>query len=193
MKMNFRPLAVIALLATGGCGVLPEYKDIEALRTQLSSLEEQVSAQAIVIGTQAEQLAELDGRRQGSAATYASLDPAGSGGYAKVDTSVAPLLVSFVGTLPNADGTKLELVVGNLTSARFSGGSITVAYAKRAPENADDVAQWNNSIKRTTHTFITPLLAGTWNKMAIPLPGIKPDELGHLVISMEVDTVYLAQ
>lgn len=185
--------ALGAVVALGGCGVVPEHKDIDLLRMQLSSLEEQVSAQAVVIETQAEKLAELDGRPQGSASSYASLDPAGSGGYAKLDTSVAPLLVSFVGTLPNADGTKLELMVGNLTSARFSGGSITVAYAKRPPENADEVPAWNTSVKRSTQTFITPLLAGTWNKMAIPLPGIKPDELGHLVISMDVDTVYLAQ
>jgi hypothetical protein len=182
-----------ASLGLVGCDQVASRQELRALRDQVIAQESKIGALQMENAVQDDQLNQFVELSQKSGTSQIFLDPASSGGYTKLDTSVAPFLITFSGTSPNADGAKLELLIGNISTARFSGGSLTVTYGPRAPTNQDEVPAWNAGLKTSTQPFATDLRAGTWNKVSIPLPGIKPDQLGHLRVSMDVDRVFLSQ
>jgi len=122
---------------------------------------------------------------QGVSRAY--LDPL-SDGYSTARTGIGPLLLSFSSSSPKADGTEIVLQVGNPTAASLAGAVFMVDYNVRQ----DTTSEWGASVKSTEYRSLNVIRAGSWNKVTIPLPGIKPDELGYLAISVVTNEVRLS-
>lgn len=110
----------------------------------------------------------------------AFLSSTGSG-YQKVETNVTPLLVSFLKVEPVGSGTKLYIQFGNLSSVALTSAKVTIVYP--LPDNA--------GTKTVTHEVNETFMPGTWTEVAIPLPGIKPDQFEHFSVSAELNFVRL--
>lgn len=116
----------------------------------------------------------------------AYLDPT-SDGYSTVRTDIGPLLVSFQDGTPKADGTEITLKIGNPSAASLVGVKFHVEYGPRQTASKD----WLGSLKQTEYTTVNPVFSGAWSLVKIPLPGIKPDELGYLSVRAETNQVRL--
>lgn len=129
-----------------------------------------------------------------TAHSMATLDPTDDK-YTVVNTNLLPMLLIVDQLEPVADGSRLTLLVGNMHSATFSGGSMQVHYGPRVGSNAspDAIANWNKNFKTAETSFATALLPGRWTRVQIALPGTKPDAIGELSVSVTLDRVILGQ
>jgi len=126
----------------------------------------------------------------------AVIDPASGEGFIRLDSSVGSFTLSIQDVKPHADGVKIRLEVGNLTSATVNGGTFKVKWGPRMPnpEDKDFFAlheSWRKGLRETEHEFTDNLRPGAWNKVILTLPGIPPDELGYLEISIETNKISL--
>jgi len=122
---------------------------------------------------------------------YAIIDPAASKGYATIATSVTPLLVEFDRVEPNADGAKAYFRVGNPGFVAFSGGSVKMIYGPREPEDQEKAKYWGKSLKTLDVSFTERLREGSWTRVEVAMPGVKPGDLGYLAVSFDVDQLQL--
>ena len=100
----------------------------------------------------------------------------GSDGYALVKMDLGKLTVSFANVVPYANGSKVSLMFGNLTSATIDGLKAKIEWGsvdeKGMPKNSDAKSR---DIKLTES-----LLPGAWNKTDLVLEGVPPAALGFL-------------
>jgi hypothetical protein len=118
----------------------------------------------------------------------AYLDPT-SDGYSLAKTDVGALLVSFQSSAPKADGTEVTFRVGNPTAASLVGVKFHVEYNVRQGDDPN----WADSIKSTDYTAVEPLYSGSWSLVRVPLPAIKPDQLGFLAVTLKTNEIRLNQ
>lgn len=125
--------------------------------------------------------------------TWVTFDPAADSGYEIANAGSTNVLVTFREVVPHADGSRVTLRVGNLTSADFAGGSMLVRYGKRAPTDAtgEAYAEWFNALESRAIPFTTTLAAGSWTDVSLPMPGTKPDDLGYLALSVQLNRLLL--
>lgn len=187
-----RALIIVGVTFMAGCGGIandPNARaEITTLRIEIESLKAQLE-------TERQRGVDSNGRiqalEQRSMGEWAYLDPAGGTGYATMHTSLAPLMVSFVGAQPIGDGTRIRIQVGNVTSATFSGVDLTVQYNRRVPQDSGDIEKWNSTLRNAEIALTDSIYPGTWNTVAVSLPGIKPDELGYLAVKGKLNVVSL--
>lgn len=108
---------------------------------------------------------------------------AASTSYQIVDTNLVRLLAAFTSVTPAGAGSTVQLAVGNLNSMAFNGATITL-IAYRAPKEG----VFQNPVT-VTHSHLGILAAGTWSAVSIPVPGVKPDELEGVSVSVSLDVV----
>jgi flagellin-like hook-associated protein FlgL len=129
----------------------------------------------------------------------ASFDPAVNEGFSRLDTSVGSFAVSLQEVGPYADGVKLRFHVGNLTTATINGATFKVQWGPRMPEMAAEDSftrygerykEWRKALREKEITVTKDLKPGTWNNVTIMLPA-KPNELGHIRLSMQTDRISL--
>lgn len=180
--MNYRhATAALFIIAAAGC---TQGTDAKQSASQIASLNRALGeAEARIEKLESSQkLREiLDG-----SSSRAYLDPM-SDGYGIVRTDIGPVLVSFLESAPKADGTEISLQVGNPSSASIVGAKFYVDYNIRQ----DGSPEWQSTLKTTEYTAINPLHSGSWSKVKIPLPSIKPDRLGYLSIRIDTNEVRL--
>jgi len=136
--------------------------DLKALKQEVDSLKSDSSA------------AELDR----SFETVAYLTP-GSAGYWTIKTSVGSLAVSLDDVKPYANGSRVVLRFGNLTSATLDDVSVKLDWgsvdAKGTPQN--------DSAKSKEVTFTQSFRPGSWNAADVVLEGVPPSSLGFVRLS----------
>lgn len=127
-------------------------------------------------------------------------DPAEGSGYGKLETVSGNFLVALREVTPYLDGVKVKLEFGNIQTATYNGFELKAEYGIRYPkyndkdsaeEHNQKVAFYRDSLKTKSEKFTTILKPGSWNIAYMNLPGIKPDQFGHLKISMKTDQVSL--
>jgi hypothetical protein len=124
----------------------------------------------------------------------ATFDPAAGEGFSRLDTSVGSLVVSIQQVTPFADGVRVRLHIGNLTSATINGGTMKVKWGSRMPELFADSTgaaydRWSKSLKEREVKFLETLQPGTWNNVNLTLPGTPPTQFGYLNLEMEVQNI----
>jgi len=152
---------------------------IEALETRVDDLESKVLL--------------LDfSKDQYKSATF---DPSDQG-FERLDTSVGTFAVSVQQVSAHADGVRVRLHVGNLTTAAVNGGKFKVKWGSRMPKTgekgwAKQFASWQKSLLEKETSFTEELRPGTWNNVNLVLPGLPPERFGYLELQMETDQIKL--
>ena len=125
----------------------------------------------------------------------AALDPSDQG-FDRLDTSVGSFAVSIQQVSAHADGVRVRLHVGNLTTATVNGGKFKVKWGTRGPkaEGKDWVSKynsWEKSLLKKEISFTEELRPGTWNNVTLVLPGVPPEKFGHLELEMDSSQIKL--
>jgi len=197
-----RRLKTSALLTcitlVGGCtqqaGVNNDAR-IDALDVQIAELQDAVSA----LRTQLQKVRNDAFIAKSTQSQYltAAFDPAADSKYQRVDTSLGPFAVLVEDIKSYADGSSVILRIGNLTSASVGDCKLILKFGARAPTDteADDYIErtdaWGKSLRTTTLELNEKLLPGTWNKVRTTLPGISPDHLGYIEVSMQTGSLWM--
>jgi hypothetical protein len=127
----------------------------------------------------------------------AVLDP-GERGFSRLDTSLGSFVVSLQDVTPYADGVRVRLNVGNLTTAMVKGGTFRVKWGPRKPPlRGEDYAlrysEWTKALREKSIEFQDDLRSGAWNSVTLSLVGLPPAQFGYLELSMETPTISLLQ
>ncbi len=100
----------------------------------------------------------------------------GKSGFSVIQTTVGAVTVTLNDIQPYANGSKVTLVFGNVTSATFENVKAKVDWgpvdAKGVPNNAE--------AKSKDIDFKKPLNPGVWTSLDVILEGIPPTNLGFV-------------
>ena len=99
-------------------------------------------------------------------------------GYSIANTKFGPFLVVAKNVVPYLDGYKITLMIGNISSAAFSGSKINVKWGT-VFGNTKDVA--------VTDTFYP----GRYTKVQIALTPAKPEDVKAILVSLDFNEVRL--
>jgi hypothetical protein len=56
---------------------------------------------------------------------------------------------------------------------------------------ATSYLQWQKKLQETESSFTQELRPGTWNNVTLTLPGIPPEQFGHLELSFDTSQIKL--
>lgn len=167
-------------------------QEVRELRRSLDSIAEQVTT-----GTAAWRLADslrwtLQGKDLATAlSNFAILDPAVTDDFHTLRSRYGPLTFSVASVGPQADGSRLVLLIGNLTTATIEGGTLRIQWGPRADATRSD--EWLSRLLTDDFSFTERLEPGAWNEVPISLPRVPPQGLGHLRISiLELPSIVLS-
>jgi hypothetical protein len=120
------------------------------------------------------------------------LDPA-KRGFGRVDANVGTFAVSLNDVQPFADGVRVRLSLGNLSSATFGGTTtLNLKYGKRMPQGLQGWDTWKASLREKKEALTERLLPDHWNPVHVVLPGIEAKDFGYLEVGVSTDVVYMA-
>ena len=122
----------------------------------------------------------------------ASFDPAADQGFFPVHTSIGFFAVSVEDVQSFADGARVRLQIGNLTSATINGAKVKAKWGERVPKDAKRFGEWSKSLQEKEVSIMNGLRPGSWTNFTLTLPGTPPGKLGYLDISMETPQIALA-
>jgi len=129
-----------------------------------------------------------------------SFDPADGKGYQRVDTTSGTFLISLQDVTPYLDGVKVNLHIGNIQYASYSGFKLKISYGKRYPKyDEKDTSEerrnkrelYSKSQREKEESFTKVLRPATWNTLTVFLPDIKPTEFGYMNVSMITNSVVM--
>lgn len=168
MRIAHPLLAAIAAIGLLGCGGADSTKitALESRISQLAAANEAMNMRLDMLKFEVE---------LGDWEKFAFLRP-GDQGYSTVRYDLGVLTVRLTDIRPYANGSKVTINFGNLTSARVDGLKAKLDWGKvnEKGEPQNDVA------KSRDVTFSEPLPAGAWTNAEVVLEGIPPTELGFV-------------
>jgi hypothetical protein len=164
---------------------------VQEISDQLQEVTQQLNKQRQDIDSNTSTTAVL--RTEVESYGQATLDPA-QRGFARVDANVGTFAVSLNDVQPFADGVRVHLDLGNLSSATFgSTTTLNLKYGKRMPQESQGWPVWKASLREKKETVTEKLLPGHWNPVQVVLPGIEAKDFGYLEVSISTDMVYMAK
>jgi len=114
-----------------------------------------------------------------------------SGAYGTARTSVGTnFFVSWKDSKPQGDGTLVTLNIGNPYAAVFHGGVVRIQYL--APAKGKDAIP-TELVGETRDRYTEALIPGRWTPVRIRLPGVKPDQVGMLLVTLTPDVIQLKE
>ena len=190
-------LALVALILVPSCDLPPNKslsESVKTLQQENASLSESVENLTTVVNDLQTRLVSLE------AGVYrtAELDPTARE-FQRLDTSVGALAVAIRNVQPFADGVRVLLAIGNLTSATLGKVEIRAKWGKRRPtykkgsSYVQETKLWLDSLKERPISLTQDLKPGHWNKVSLTLPGTPPQEFGHLEISITSSAIALTE
>jgi hypothetical protein len=152
---------------------------IQSLETRLNKLESKVIT------------LELEKDRYSST----TLDPSDRG-FGRIDSSLGSFAVTLGEVAAHADGVRVKLQVGNLTTGTVSGGKLKVKWGSRMPKPGGEdwtskYDSWTKSLLQKEVSFTEELRPGRWNTVSLVLPGLPPEKFGYLEVRMETNQIGL--
>lgn len=123
-------------------------------------------------------------------------------GYESIETNSGRFLIACDNVQPYLDGQKLQLRIGNLNLATYSGFKLKAKWGPKAPKFLAQTHdknfglrwdQWKRSLREKEIELTADLKPGAWNAVEIVLAPAKSDELGYIELSMTTDKVMLYQ
>jgi hypothetical protein len=144
---------------------------IDRLDERLSTIETTLAAHEVETGAHAAKFAQLEL----------------GAGYGVVEIWQGKFLVSWKDSKPQGDGTLLMFDVGNTTSASWSDVKVKVnafAAANKSAEKPWD--QFPKKLGEIESKSTADLLPGRWSRISVRLPGVKPETISTLTVTIEV-------
>ena len=168
--MRKKRCLLMGTLALTACGASPQpalERDMNQLKIDIAALKD--SLQAVRRSIRFDEIwRDLD--------KIAFMTP-GSDGYSVIRTDLGPMTVSLENIESYANGSRVTLQVGNITSATINGAKATVEWGRVSSDSAAD-----NPTKSREVSFRNPLRSGSWNTISVVLEGVPPTELGFVRI-----------
>jgi len=154
-------------------GCADNSSQMAALQKRADDLQAQIKAlQDSISQIQADQ--NLDKLFRDSA-SIAYLTP-GTDGYSIIRTDLGYLTVQLSNVQAYANGTKITLRFGNLTSATINGAKATLEWGQVDQQGNPE----NDKARSREVTFSEPLRAGAWTEEHIVLDGVPAQEFGFI-------------
>jgi hypothetical protein len=157
--------------------------ELEELKSQVLNLRHDME----VVNTRMDLQPSLN--RQWQSAT---IDPTESV-FERVDASNGvgsfALLVTDVHQF--GDGVRIRLSLGNLTSARISGVTLSLKYGPRRPDGPLLWDAWSKELRSKEQAVLEPLQPGAWNPVNVVLPQIEERKFGYLEVRLSATQIAL--
>ena len=187
---------LVALFCLYGCVAQSDarLKKVAELDASLASLQVQVKAAEEQIQSLQNDVYTL----QGLAVRYstASFDPASPAQYQRIDTDGGTFLVSILSVTPYVDGFRVTCNFGNPSSATYKGFKLTAKWGPRRDlvqkEKTMTYGQWQATLREKEISLTETLQPASWNPRSFVLSPAKADEFGYLELSMETNSITLA-
>jgi hypothetical protein len=165
--------AVSSLLCVVVAGCVDNNQRLASLQKKTDDLQAQVK-------TLQESLDKEQNERRwdkfvSDSASVAYLTP-GSEGYSVIKSDLGYLTVQLANVQPYANGTRVTLRIGNLTSARINGAKATLEWG-RVDERGNPK---NDEAQSRDIRFNESLRAGAWTEVPVVLEGVPPQEFGFV-------------
>ena len=179
-------IGLVTILALSGC----EWAPYESRESGAESSAQELEIVTLRARTELAEgrLDEIEKRLEtieGNAVpSYAILTPGGSG-YSVANTRLGPVLVSLGDMEIRGKGSRVQLSIGNLSSAQIEGAELTLVYS------ADQDTPKAGQVHLTEHSHLGALPPGAWSIAWVNLPELKPEELGELRVGVRVDVLRL--
>lgn len=122
------------------------------------------------------QLAELSTKQLMSDWDHIAHLTPGDTGYSVVKFDLGSITVRMSDIQPYANGSKVTLVFGNLTSAHINGVKANIEWGKSTKDGTPD----NSTIKSREISFAETLRPAAWNTVNVVLEGVPPQDLGFV-------------
>jgi len=183
--------AVAAAVLAGGCAP-PQSSDrsaaVKAMAGEISALTERVDKLEQTISGDEGTIMALQADMAGY--SKATLDPA-QRTYARLDANIGTFAVVLTDVRPFADGVRVRLNLGNLTSATFTTATLALKYGRRPPVDYSAWDAWKASLREKKESVTEKLLPNHWNPVQLVLPGIEPKDFGYLEVSMSTNMIQM--
>jgi hypothetical protein len=116
--------------------------------------------------------------------------------YAVSMTQFGAFTVVSKGVSPYLDGYKVRLLIGNLTSANFSGGKINISWGLPFPDFdsktlTDDLEKYQKSQKQKEFEVTNDFPGGSYTELELSLTPAKPDEIKRISVGVNFTTMWL--
>ena len=175
-----------------GCALLlgctPDPAEVAALKSKVESLETEVAVLKYGTEPSEEQLAKLAERvsslENSQPRLFAELTPA-SDGYSIARSELGPVLVSLGEMEVHGKGSRVRIMIGNITSAVLQNPELIIVYFGEG-DNAERIGPY--SLKHTHPGLVPP---GAWTTASVLFPELKPDELGEIRVFVNASFVQL--
>jgi hypothetical protein len=156
-------LAMLTVVLVAGCNLDPrlgaKVSELEAANKELQ-----------------QEVAQLKVQMYLSAFSEVAFLKPGSDGYTTVRFDLGVLTVKIADVQPYANGSKVALQFGNLTSAQIDGLSAALDWGRVDAKGAPI----NDAAKSREVSFSESLADGSWTVTQLVLEGIPPAELGFV-------------
>jgi outer membrane murein-binding lipoprotein Lpp len=171
----------------------PRLKKVEALASQVSTLEFQNKALEARVGWLEGTVNILQAQASAGAYETATFDPGEPRHYSRIDTTGGTFLVMLEDVTPYVDGFRVTFKFGNPSSATFNGFKIKAKWGSRFDFKAKGAnwATWHASLREKEISVTDNLYAGSWNSVSFVVSPAKREEFGYLQLSTETDRVIL--
>jgi hypothetical protein len=117
------------------------------------------------------------------------LNVAQLGNYQRLNSESGTFLVTLSNVEKYLDGYKIQLAIGNVTTAIFKNFNLTLRWGIKEPET--NWVEWYKSVRTKSQNYPQSLKPGQWNTVEIILLPARQEELGYLELAIETDTVEL--
>lgn len=141
-------------------------EELETLKTKNAELDKELSS------LRAQQRLS---KFRDDAAVAAFLTP-GSDGYDVIRTDLGSMTVSLKNIQAYANGSRITLQFGNLTSATINGAKATLEWGRVDKEGIPE----NDSVRSREVSFAASLQAGGWTGVPVVLDAVPSTELGFV-------------
>jgi hypothetical protein len=193
-------LALVTLILVPSCD-LPPNKSLSESVKKLQEQNESLSATVESLGKLVDDFWMRIVDLERASHRTVQLDPAARE-FERLDTSLGTLAVAIRDVQPFADGVRVLLAIGNLTSAALGKVEINAKWGRRMPTHKTEksgIAYWKEynlwaeSLKQKTISLTHDLRPGHWNKVSLTLPDTPSQEFGYLEISIHSAAIALIE
>jgi len=174
-RAKFGALSIAFLMVATSCDDAGDETRDAALSKQLIELKTEVDGLRRDVETLRQESATTDAMKRLEEVAY--LTP-GAEGYSLVTTDLGRMTVSLADVQPYANGSRVKLNFGNLTSATITGAKATLEWGSVDEKGMPQTA----STRSREIRFTESLRAGAWTYVPVVLEGVPPSELGFVRI-----------
>jgi Protein of unknown function (DUF3251) len=174
-----------------------------SLQADLANLKKIIAIQTAALDHQSNQIEILKWQIEWMQNKTVTVDPS-TPGYQCIDSNTGKFLISCDNAQSFLDGQKLTFRIGNPTFVTYSGFKLKAKWGPKAPVFNPDNREpnqfdnwqvaykaWQQSLHEKEIDSAADLKPGIWNTVEVILAPAKPDELGHIEISMTTDKISL--